>query len=75
MVVGKRAAVNVVNLLLIFIFKLGQGAVYKFKCSDYQASYIGETIGNLNTRLTEHKRATRNGDALHHQLMRTVRDA
>jgi len=50
-----------------------QGAVYKIKCSDCLASYIGETGRNLNTRLTEHKRATRNGDAnnhiaLHHQL-------
>ena len=50
-----------------------QGAVYKIKCSDCQASYIGETGRNLNTRLTEHKRATRNGDAnnhiaVHHQL-------
>ena len=31
-----------------------QGAVYKIN--------IGETGRNLNTRLTEHKRATRNGD-------------
>jgi len=50
-----------------------EGAVYKIKCSDCQASYIGETGRNLNMRLTEHKRATRNGDAnnhiaLHHQL-------
>ena len=50
-----------------------QGAVYKVKCSDCQASYFGETGRNLNTRLTEHKRATRNGDAsnhiaVHHQL-------
>jgi len=50
-----------------------QGAVYKIKFSDCQASYIGETGRNLNTRLTEHKRATRNGDAnnhiaVHHQL-------
>ena len=27
-----------------------------------QASYIGETGRNLNIRLTEHKRATKNGD-------------
>ena len=50
-----------------------QGAVYKIKCSDCQASYIGETGRNLNTRLTEHKRATRNGNvnnhiSEHHQL-------
>ena len=38
-----------------------QGAVYKIKCCDCQASYIGETGRNLSTRLTEHKRATRNG--------------
>ena len=48
-------------------------AVYKIKCSDCQASYIGETGRNLKTRLTEHKRATRNGDvnnhiAEHHRL-------
>ena len=35
--------------------------------------YIGDTGRNLNTRLTEHKRATRIGDAnnhiaVHHQL-------
>ena len=36
-----------------------QGAVYKIKCSDCQASYIGETGRNLNTRLTEHKRGTK----------------
>ncbi|KAL9972918.1 hypothetical protein ACROYT_G019312, partial [Oculina patagonica] len=29
-------------------------------------SYIGETGRNLNTRLTEHKRATRNGDVNNH---------
>ena len=50
-----------------------QGAVYKIKFSDCPASYIGETGRNLNARLTEHKRATRNGDAnnyiaVHHQL-------
>ena len=36
-----------------------QGAVYKIKCCECQASYIGETGRNLRTRLTEHKRATR----------------
>ena len=30
-----------------------QGAVYKIKCCDCQASYIGETGRNLSTRLTE----------------------
>jgi len=50
-----------------------QGAVYKINCSDCQASYNGETGRNLNSRLTEHKRAARNGDAsnhiaVHHQL-------
>ena len=32
----------------------------KIKCC--QTTYIGETGGNFSTRLTEHKRATRNGD-------------
>ena len=43
-----------------------QGAVYKIKCCDCQASYIGETGRNLSMRLTEHKRATRNGDVNNH---------
>ena len=43
-----------------------QGAVYKIKCCDCQASYIGETGRNLSTRLTKHKRATRNGDVNNH---------
>ena len=43
-----------------------QGAVYKIKCCDCQASYIGETGRNLSTQLTEHKRATRNGDVNNH---------
>ena len=43
-----------------------QGAVYEIKCCDCQASYIGETGRNLSTRLTEHKRATRNGDVNNH---------
>ena len=41
-----------------------QGEVYKIKCC--QASYIGETSRNLSTRLTKHKRATRNSDVNHH---------
>ena len=36
------------------------------KCCDCQATYIGETGRNLNVRLTEHKRATRNGDINNH---------
>ena len=38
------------------------GAVYRIKCSDCQATYIGETGRNLTTRLNEHKRATKKGD-------------
>ena len=43
-----------------------QGAVYKIKCCDCQASNIDETDGNLSTPLAEHKRATRNGDVNNH---------
>ena len=43
-----------------------QGAVYKIKCCNRQATYIGETGWNLNTRLTEHKQATRNCDINNH---------
>ena len=42
-----------------------QGAVHKIRCCDCKATYIGET-GNLNTWLTEHKWATRNGDVNKH---------
>ena len=38
------------------------GAVYEIKCSDCQATLIGETGRNLTTRLNEHKRATKKGD-------------
>ena len=37
-----------------------------FNYCDCQASYIGETGRNVSTRLTEHKRATRNGDVNNH---------
>ena len=37
------------------------GAVYKIHYSDCQATYIGDTGGNLTTRITEHKRATKKG--------------
>ena len=44
-----------------------QGAVYKMiKCCDCQASYIAKTGRNLRTWLTEHKRATKNGDVDNH---------
>ena len=43
-----------------------QGAVYKIKCCDGQATYIGETGRNLTTRLTEHKRVTSNGEVSNH---------
>ena len=43
-----------------------QGAIYKIKCADSQATYFGETVSNLNTRLTEHKRANKNGDSTSH---------
>ena len=43
-----------------------QGAVYKIKYCEFQASYIGETGRNLTTRLTEHKLATRSGDVNNH---------
>ena len=44
----------------------GQGAVYKIKCCECQATHIGETGRNLSTRLTEHKRAARNDDINNH---------
>ena len=43
-----------------------QGAVNKIKCCDCQITYIGEIGRNLSTRLTEHKRATTNGDVNNH---------
>ena len=43
-----------------------QGVVNKIKCCDCQTTYIRETGRNLSTRLTEHKRATTNGDVNNH---------
>ena len=43
-----------------------QGAVYKIACTDCDSTYIGETGRNLKTRLTEHKRATKNKDPTNH---------
>ena len=43
-----------------------QGAVYRIKCTDYQVTYIEGTVRNLNTKLTERKRATKNGDIKNH---------
>ena len=51
-----------------------QGAVYKIKCSDCQATYIGKTGRNLSTRLTGHKRATRNDDVNMFTLLNTFTD-
>ena len=42
--------------------KDGQGAVYKIKCCDCPATYLGEIGRNLKTRLTEHRRTSKNGD-------------
>ena len=55
------------------------GAVYKNNCSDCCASFNGETGRNLISRLTEHKRATREGDvnnhiAEHHRLTNHTND-
>ena len=55
------------------------GAVYKNNCSDCCASFNGETGRNLTSRLTEHKRATREGDvnnhiAEHHRLTNHTND-
>ena len=41
-----------------------QETVYEINCSDFHASYVGETGRNLTTRLIEHRRATRKGDVV-----------
>ena len=43
-----------------------QETVYEINCSDFHASYVGETGRNLTTRLIEHRRATRKGDVNNH---------
>ena len=40
--------------------------VLQDQCCDSQATYISETGRSLSTRLTEHKRAKRNGDVNNH---------
>ena len=44
----------------------GQEVLYRIKCTACQATCIGETGRNLNTRLTQHKQATKNGDIRNH---------
>ena len=41
-----------------FRFWNSQGAIYKIKCADCQATYTDETCRNMNARLTEHERTT-----------------
>ena len=43
-----------------------QGEIYKIKCADCQATYIGKTGRYFNTRLTEHNRPTKNADRINH---------
>ena len=63
---------NVKFLHPFFLGKIGVEKVFgaildrKEAILDYQASYIGETGWNLSTRLTEHKRTTRNCDINNH---------
>ena len=45
-----------------------QGAVYKIKFCDCQATYIGETGRNLNTKVTEHRRGDINNNIAEHHL-------
>ena len=62
---------NIIIIIIIIIIIKDEpsdrrGAVYKIKCCDCQATYIGETGRNLSVQLTEHKQATRNGDINNH---------
>ena len=45
-----------------------QGAAYKIKCCDCQATFIGKNGRNLSTRLIKRKRATQNGNVNSHCL-------
>ena len=65
-ITGSRRLLTVMSRTKANYAEDRQGAVYKIKCCDCQATYIGETGRNLSTRLTEHKRATRNGDVNNH---------
>ena len=64
--VHQRHLWNIARILQPYKPEDRQGAVNKIKCCDCQASYIGETGRNLSMRLTEHKRAPRNGDVNNH---------
>ena len=52
--------------IFLGLFIISYTKLYKIKCADFQATYIGETGRNLNMKLTEHKRATKNGDKTNH---------
>ena len=52
------------------------GLVYKNKCKDCEASYVGQTKRQLGTRIKEHKTDKKNGSTFNHfspQIKRTAR--